>query len=117
MSEVHVRLRLADEAYAIAVEHVLEVVPYGDVVPVPGSHAWALGVRNLRGEVLPVFDLASAFGAGRTLAPERLLVLEHDGRRAAFTIDDVVDIGPPQDGEIAIVDVPQLFASLAGAAA
>ena len=62
MSGVHVRLRVGGESYAFGVEHVLEVAELGEIAPVPGAPAGVLGVRNLRGQVLPVFELASVFG-------------------------------------------------------
>jgi purine-binding chemotaxis protein CheW len=131
MSGVHVRLRVGGESYALAVEHVLEVAELGEIAPVPGSPPAVLGVRNLRGEVLPVFDLASVFGIALERPPQRLLVAEHAGRRAGFAIDEVTDVGeladPPEESEseflqgaaldegelIGVVAVDRLFASLA----
>jgi chemotaxis signal transduction protein len=131
VSDVHVRLRVGGESYAFAVEHVLEVAELGEIAPVPGTQGDVLGVRNLRGEVLPVFDLAAVFGIGRTGVAQRLLIVEHDGRRAGFAIDEVVDVGelpdPAQETEskflrgasldagelVGVVDVARLFASLA----
>ena len=89
-----------------------------------------LGVRNLRGQVLPVFDLALVFGIGRTDEPRRLLVAEAEGRRAGFAIDEVSDVGDlseafeetdsnllvgsalVDDQLVGVVDVPRLFAVL-----
>ena len=131
MSGVHVRLRVGGESYAFAVEHVLEVAELGEIAPVPGSEAGVLGVRNLRGEVLPVFDLASVFGIGHEGVAQRLLVVEHNGRRAGFAIDEVVDVAelpdPAEESEskfllgasldegdlVGVVDVARLFATLA----
>ncbi len=131
MSGVHVRLRVGAESYALAVEHVLEVAELGEIAPVPGSAASVLGVRNLRGEVLPVFDLASVFGIAREGEPQRLLVAEHEGRRAGFAIDAVTDVGeldaPAEEAEsqflkgatlddgqlVGVLDVERLFGALA----
>jgi chemotaxis signal transduction protein len=130
VTEVHVRLRVGGESYAVAVEHVLEVAELGEIAPVPGSQGEVLGVRNLRGEVLPVFDLASVFGIGREGVAHRLLIVEYEGRRAGFAIDDVVDVrelpAPAEETEskflrgasldegelVGVVDVARLFASL-----
>lgn len=90
---VHVRLRVAREVYAMPVTDVLEVVELGEIAPVPGAQGAVLGVRNLRGEVLPVFDLATIFGLERKDSPTRVLVAEHAGKRAGFAIDAVTDVG------------------------
>lgn len=129
-SGVHVRLRVGSELYAFPVENVLEVAELGRVSPVPGSGPAVLGVRNLRGEVLPVFDLAAVFGIGREGAAERLVVAEYAGRRAGLAIDEVTDVGPlpeaaeetesqflvgaalADDSLIGVVDVAKVFEAL-----
>ena len=57
MMGVHLRLRVGGERYALPIENVLEVTPLGELSGVPGAGGAVLGVRNLRGQVLPVFDL------------------------------------------------------------
>jgi purine-binding chemotaxis protein CheW len=90
---IHVRLRVAGEAYAVPVENVLEVVRPGEVTPVPGSVAELLGVLNLRGHVLAVADLAQILGLRAAGAPARMLVAESGDLRAGFVIDDVSEVG------------------------
>ena len=92
MSAVHVRVRVGDENYALPVENVLEVGELGRLAAVPGAPAACLGVRNLRGEILPVFDLATVLGLAPDHPPARVVVAEDDGRRAGFAIDDVTDV-------------------------
>jgi len=89
----YVRFRVADEAYAVSVLNVLEVAGLGEVTPVPGAPREILGVRNLRGKILPVIDLAALLGARRTEPPTRLLVAESDGRQAGLAIDEVTEVG------------------------
>ena len=135
MSAVHVRVRVGGEFYAVAVENVIEVAELGAVSPVPGADGVVLGVRNIRGEVLPVFDLASVLGIKGDSLPQCLLVTEHGSLRAGFAIDEVTDVGdlPPvseethskllagaaldESGLIGVVDVELLFGELAAAAA
>jgi chemotaxis signal transduction protein len=94
---VYVRLRVASEAYAVPVEHVLQVALLGDVTTVPGSRPEMLGVQNLRGQILPVVDLALLLGVRRTAPPARLLVAEAGGRQAGFAIDEVSEVGELAD--------------------
>ena len=127
---MHVRLRVGAEAYALPVENVLEVAQLGQIAPVPGSGPYVLGVYNLRGEVLPVFDLSKLFGIEQEGEPDRLLVTEHAGRKAGFAVSEVSDVGELPDavqeaeseflagaslfqGElIGIIDVPRVFDAL-----
>ena len=110
---VQVRLRVASETYAMPDEPVLEVA-----------------VRNLRGRILPVVDLALLLQIPRTAPPGRLLVAEAGGRRAGFAIDEVSEVGelpdPAEETEsgllvgalfgegnlIGVIDVPRVFDAL-----
>jgi two-component system chemotaxis response regulator CheV len=140
----YVRMKVAAEAYAMPVEHVLEAAGLGRVRAVPGARRELLGIRTLRGQILPVVDLARLLGVHRTLAPTRLLVAEACGFRVGFAIDEVNGIGdlgdlaelgetgelgmPAEgiesgllagatlsDGElVGVLDVPRVFDSLDG---
>lgn len=126
----YVRLRVAAEAYAMPVGHVREIADLGTVTPVPGLRPEVLGVRNLRGQILPVIDLAMLLRVARTNAPARLLVAEAGGLAAGLAIDEVSGVGEmPEptdesdsdllsgavlDGDdlIGVIDVPGVFAEL-----
>jgi purine-binding chemotaxis protein CheW len=86
-----VRVLVADEHYALPVADVLEVAELGEVTSVPGAGAAVLGVRNLRGQVLPVVDLATVFElpAGD---PGRIVIAEHGGLRAGLAVDAVAGV-------------------------
>jgi chemotaxis signal transduction protein len=127
---VYVRLRLAAEAYAIPVEHVVEVAAIGRVAAIPGARPEVLGVRNLRGRILPVVDLARILGVPRSAPALRLLVSEVAGRQAGLAVDEVSDVGelgdPTEETEsglllgatlvagdlVGVVDLPGVFDSL-----
>jgi chemotaxis signal transduction protein len=135
MNGVHVRLRLGSERYAVAVEHVLEVAELGVLSAVPGAGAAVLGVRNLQGQVLPVFDLARVLAIAGDASAPYVVVAEHEGRLAGLAVDQVTDVdalaGAGEETEAAhlsgavledghlvgIIDVPRLFGALVRAAA
>src|SRR5213593_1593813 len=94
MSALHVRVGVAGEDYALPVEDVLEIAELGEVAPVPGATAAVLGVRNLRGQVLPVVDLAVVFGLPRGTAPELIVVTDDGGGKAGLAVDSVVGVEP-----------------------
>jgi purine-binding chemotaxis protein CheW len=133
VNAVHVRVRLGGESYAVCVEHVIEVADLGTMSPVPGANRSVLGIRNLRGEVLPVFDLSSVLGIKGDSLPQCLLVTEHGSLRAGFAIDEVTDVGtlPPvteetqskllsgaaldDSGLIGVIDIERLYTTLSEA--
>lgn len=135
MSAVHVTVRVGPELYALRVEQVLEVVEVGRLTVVPGARAGTLGLQNLRGSALPVFDLAALLGVSGDERRSRLVVTESGGCRAGLAVDEVRDVGPlPEDGDdadsplltrttltddvlIGVLDLEALFATLQRTAA
>lgn len=53
--------RLASERYAVETRFVLEVHPLRDLTPLPGTPPFVRGIVNLRGRILPVYDLKKFF--------------------------------------------------------
>jgi chemotaxis signal transduction protein len=108
----------------------VEIATLGDLTAVPGSPREILGVRNLRGQILPVIDLAMLLGLNAAVPPRQLLVAEAGSVKAGFAIDEVSSVGelpdPTEgaesdfllgtmfhDGELlGVVDVPRIFGSL-----
>ncbi|HEV7943338.1 MAG TPA: chemotaxis protein CheW [Solirubrobacteraceae bacterium] len=88
------RVRVGEEQYALGVEHVYEVVDLGELTPVPGAADSVLGLRNVDGEIVPAFDLATILQIRSERKPQRLLVTECRSQRAAFAVDEVIDVGP-----------------------
>jgi chemotaxis signal transduction protein len=99
MDEAQVRVRVGGEQYALAVEYVREVLELGELTPVPGTPDSVLGLRNVNGEIVPVFDLAKVLGVEHDehrsgIGRRRLLIAERNGQRAAFAVDEVIDVAP-----------------------
>lgn len=53
--------RLAQERYALETQYVQEVHPLRDLTALPGTPPFVLGIVNVRGRILPVFDLKKFF--------------------------------------------------------
>jgi purine-binding chemotaxis protein CheW len=60
--EQYLTFFLANEECAVSILKVKEIIEYVTVTTVPKTPAWARGVINLRGSVVPVVDLAAKFG-------------------------------------------------------
>ena len=71
---------LAGSEYGVGILKVREILQYEPVTRVPSTPRSIRGVINLRGQVVPVIDLAAKFGVGET-TPARLtciLIVEAD---------------------------------------
>lgn len=53
---------VAGEEYGVDILKVKEIIEYDTVTTVPNTAPWIRGVTNLRGNVVPVIDLAVKFG-------------------------------------------------------
>jgi purine-binding chemotaxis protein CheW len=89
-----VRFELAGEHYALETRHVREVVRLTDLTPVPAAPPILVGVLNLRGEILAVFDLRRFFGLPEGDATEqaRVLVLGHERAEFGILADAVQEV-------------------------
>lgn len=86
-----ITFHLGGERYAIDTRYVLEVSPLTQVTRVPGAGATLVGVANLRGTLLPVFDLAQVLGLEHTISDHvRVLVLGR-GRPELGVVADRVE--------------------------
>ncbi len=62
----YLSFQLDGETFALEIAKVREVLEFVGVTRVPRSPDFMRGVINLRGAVVPVIDLKSRFGVGRT---------------------------------------------------
>jgi purine-binding chemotaxis protein CheW len=88
----YVRLCVGAEKYALLVENVLEVVARGPVTVLPGTPAEVLGVRGLRGQILPVINLGLLLGGPGVASQAHLVVAEVGARKAGLAVDEVNDV-------------------------
>jgi chemotaxis signal transduction protein len=112
-AQSYVVFQLGGEGYALEVMRVQEVLDMQSLTEVPGGPKSLLGVINLRGHVVPVFDLRLSFGLTKGLpsghAPCVLIVESNSGSEFRITgllVDRVSDVleFPPEEVQAA----PQL---------
>jgi len=94
---------LRETEYAVGILKVKEILQYEQTTRVPATPRSVRGVINLRGQVVPVLDLAAKFGLGET-EPTRLtciLIVEAQLEGAATvvgvmadSVQEVIELGP-----------------------
>lgn len=74
----YVTFELDNEAFALEIEKVREVLDFTTVTPVPQTPEFMRGVINLRGLVVPVIDLRKKFGMSKTenTVDTRIVIVE-----------------------------------------
>lgn len=84
---------IADEAFAINMAPVQEIIRVPQVVKVPKSPPSLMGLANLRGKVLPVINLRTVFGINEKEIDEasRVVVVGF-GETLGFLVDRVASV-------------------------
>ena len=85
---------VAKQKYCVEIKQIREIRRWSPVSALPHSPADVLGVMNLRGSVIAIFDLAARFGIGKTITDERNVVIVaalHD-KQFGLLVDSVSEI-------------------------
>ncbi len=83
--------RIGKSLYGLDTSIVQEVVRVGELTTVPGAPKDIVGVRNLRGKIVTVIDLAIQLNVDSKprSSENRLVLLEHYGDSYGFLVDSV----------------------------
>lgn len=110
--------QIGHQLYAAPLGEVSEVLRDGELTPVPGAASDLLGIRHLRGRIMPVLD-----GRRRLGLPDqppvnvervRVVMLSHAGQLVGLKVDAVgellniggKDVAPPPAGRACREDDP-----------
>jgi purine-binding chemotaxis protein CheW len=104
--------RLGDEEYGLEILRVQEIKGYSRVTPLPNTPPEVRGVMNLRGAVVPVFDLRTRFGlpAAEYTRFTVIIVVTAGPRVGGLVVDAVSDVLTVGPGEV--VPTPDLGAAV-----
>ncbi len=80
--------------FCLEITQIREIRRWTPVTALPHTPRDVLGVMNLRGAVIPIFDLAARFGLGTTPANERnvVIVAAVDGTTIGLLVESVSEI-------------------------
>ena len=80
--------------YCLEITQIREIRRWTPVTALPHTPTDVLGVMNLRGAVIPIFDLSARFGLGKTPANERnvVIVAAVEGTTIGLLVESVSEI-------------------------
>lgn len=89
-----VTFQAGGQSYSLDIARVREIRRWGPVTPIPHAPAGMLGVMNLRGSVIPVYDLAARLGLPPTEEDARnvIVVAMHAGQTIGLLVESVARI-------------------------
>lgn len=90
------------EEYGVDIMSVREIKGWSEVTRLPNSPEYMRGVMNLRGIIIPIFDLRTRFSMGQTDAHEKnvVIILAVGERTIGILVDTVSDILTTTSSEI-----------------
>lgn len=93
----HLTFEVGGQSYAINISAVREIRSWTEPSGMPATEPYVMGVINLRGEVLPLLDLAAKLGLKTPEINERsvIVVIEAEEVTVGFLVDSVSNIIAP----------------------
>lgn len=116
--EQYVTFTVGTEEYGVNILSVREIRGWTPESRLPNLPPYVRGVINLRGIIIPIFDLRARFGGGPTDVTKRhVVVVIQVGERTRGILVDAIsdiltirkdDIKPPPDVEAGMIDAEYL---------
>ncbi len=99
-------------SYGIEITKVREIKGWSEPTELPSAPHAMRGVLNLRGVIVPIFDLRARFGRGETQASDEhvVIIITLGNRLIGLLVDAVSDILTLELGEI--LPVPEMDAGV-----
>jgi len=90
----YVVFSINEQIFGIEISKIKEVLSYRKITPLPHVQGFVKGVINLRGIILPVFDLGEKFNFVRAdYSPYHvIIIMEISGRVMGVIVDEISDV-------------------------
>ncbi|MDR3494341.1 MAG: chemotaxis protein CheW [Ancalomicrobiaceae bacterium] len=97
-----ISFRVGDQQFATDIMAVREIKGWTDTTTLPNQPEYLLGVLNLRGTIVPIYDLRCRFGLGLTTATRThvVIIVSVMERTIGLLVDAVSDIITIKSSEI-----------------
>lgn len=85
---------IGDEEFGVDIVTVQEIKGWTETTTLPSSPSYTRGVLNLRGVIVPIYDLRARFGMGETLPTKNhvIVIVMVSDRIIGILVDAVSDI-------------------------
>jgi len=99
---------IGEEEYGVDIMAVREIKAWTETTHLPNTPEFMRGVLNLRGLIVPIFDLRCRFGMGLTEATKMhvVIIVQVETRMVGVLVDTVSDI--IRIGSAEIQEVPRM---------
>ncbi|CDP53474.1 chemotaxis protein CheW [Paradevosia shaoguanensis] len=85
---------IGEQTYGVEITTVREIRAWNGATPLPNTRPYVRGVINMRGTIVPIFDLRARFGDGQTTATKNhvVVVMSVGEKWVGILVDAVSDI-------------------------
>lgn len=97
ISNQYVIFSVEDEEYGVPILSVQEIISLPNLTRIPGVPEYIPGIINLRGNIIPLYELRSKFNlAEKELSDDSIVIIAQTGednqRTVGFIVDTVSDV-------------------------
>ncbi|HBS06314.1 MAG TPA: chemotaxis protein CheW [Leptospiraceae bacterium] len=94
LTDKYLSFALGDRHFAVPVAAVIEMVAFQDYTELPEMPDFVIGVINLRGRIIPLFDLRIRFSMDTVEYTERtcIIIAEVQGKLVGLVVDAILDV-------------------------
>lgn len=96
---------IGEQIYGVEITTVREIRAWNGATSLPNTREYVVGVINLRGTIVPIFDLRARFGEGKTSPTKNhvVVVMSVGEKWVGILVDAVSDILTVQRNDIHVV--------------
>ncbi len=89
-----ISFEVGGQLFGLDINAIREIRAWSPVTRVPGVPSYIAGMANLRGQILPVIDLAARLGWGSTQVSERhaIIVVQIGAQMVGLIVESVSDL-------------------------
>lgn len=93
---------IGEQVYGVEITTVREIRAWNGATPLPNTQEFVRGVINLRGTIVPIFDLRARFGDGITSTTKNhvVVVMSVGDKWVGILVDAVSDILSVSKGDV-----------------